>query len=50
MRIERLSECFAIQYRASDPVKGGRLVEAYPHGVYVVQNPPAAPSLRCRLR
>lgn len=22
---------------------GARLVEAYPHGVYVVQNPPAAP-------
>ncbi len=37
------AESFAIQYRASDPVKGGRLVEAYPHGVYVVQNPPAAP-------
>ncbi len=37
------AESFAIQYRESDPVKGGRLVEAYPHGVYVVQNPPAAP-------
>ena len=34
---------FATQYRESDPVTGGRLVEAYPHGVYVVQNPPAAP-------
>lgn len=37
------AESFAAQYRASDPVTGGRLVEAYPHGVYVVQNPPAAP-------
>ena len=34
---------FAAQYRASDPVSGKRLVEAYPHGVYMVQNPPAAP-------
>ncbi|WP_302964180.1 YgiQ family radical SAM protein [uncultured Adlercreutzia sp.] len=37
------AESFAAQYRESDPVTGGRLVEAYPHGVYVVQNPPAAP-------
>ena len=37
------AESFATQYRASDPVRGGRLVEAYPHDVYVVQNPPAAP-------
>lgn len=37
------AESFAAQYRASDPVCGSRLVEAYPHGVYVVQNPPAAP-------
>ncbi len=34
---------FAVQYRNSDPFTGKRLVEAYPHGVYVVQNPPAAP-------
>ena len=34
---------FATQYRESDPITGSRLVEAYPHGVYVVQNPPAAP-------
>ena len=34
---------FATQYRESDPVRGGRLVEAYPHEVYVVQNPPALP-------
>lgn len=37
------AESFAEQYRASDPITGTRLVEAYPHGVYVVQNPPAAP-------
>lgn len=34
---------FAEQYRASDPITGKRLVEAYPHDVYVVQNPPALP-------
>ncbi len=34
---------FAEQYRNSDPFTGRRLVEAYPHDVYVVQNPPAAP-------
>lgn len=37
------AESFATQYRASDPVCGSRLVETCPHGVYVVQNPPAAP-------
>ena len=37
------AESFATQYRASDPVCGSRLVETYPHGVYVVRNPPAAP-------
>ena len=34
---------FSVQYRNMDPITGGRLVEPYPHGVYVVQNPPAAP-------
>ena len=34
---------FAVQYCNSDPFSGKRLVEAYPHDVYVVQNPPAAP-------
>ena len=42
-RQRAFAESFAAQYRASDPVTGARLVEAYPHGVYVVQNPPAAP-------
>ncbi|MDN0069772.1 YgiQ family radical SAM protein [Collinsella ihumii] len=33
---------FAIQYRNMDHITAHRLVEPYPHGVYVVQNPPAA--------
>ena len=34
---------FNIQQRNMDPITGGRLVEPYPNGVYVVQNPPSAP-------
>ncbi|MCI8450962.1 MAG: YgiQ family radical SAM protein [Eggerthellaceae bacterium] len=34
---------FATQYANSDPLTGTRLVEPYPNGVYVVQNPPAEP-------
>lgn len=34
---------FNIQQQNMDPITGGRLVEPYPNGVYVVQNPPAAP-------
>ena len=34
---------FAVQYRASDPVRGTRLVESYGPSLFVVQNPPAAP-------
>ncbi|OUO20432.1 YgiQ family radical SAM protein [Collinsella sp. An307] len=34
---------FAVQYDNMDPIRGGRLVESYPHDVYVVQNPPAKP-------
>ncbi|MCI2242492.1 YgiQ family radical SAM protein [Adlercreutzia faecimuris] len=34
---------FAAQYANSDPLTGRRLVEPYPHGVYVVQNPPSEP-------
>lgn len=40
---EAFAKSFAEQYRASDPITGKRLVEAYPHKVYVVQNPPALP-------
>ncbi len=39
----RFAQSFAIQYANSDPVSGVRLVEPYPDGVYVVQNPPASP-------
>ncbi len=38
---EAYARSFAIQYRNTDPFHGRRLAEEYPHGVYVVQNPPA---------
>ena len=34
---------FNIQQQNMDPITGGRLVEPYPNGVYVVQNPPSVP-------
>ena len=34
---------FNIQQQNMDPITGERLVEPYPNGVYVVQNPPSAP-------
>ncbi len=34
---------FNIQQQNMDPITGRRLVEPYPNGVYVVQNPPATP-------
>lgn len=34
---------FGMQYRQLNPFLGRPLVEEYPHGVYVVQNPPATP-------
>ena len=34
---------FNTQYRNLNPFTGRTLVEEYPHGVYVVQNPPAEP-------
>ena len=33
---------FNVQYRNMDPITAKRLVEPYPNGVYVVQNPPSA--------
>ena len=36
---------FNTQYENADPFTGKRLVEEYPHDVYVVQNPPAKPLL-----
>lgn len=43
------AESFGVQYRNSDPFTGKRLVEEYPHGVYVVQNPPSKPLSRGEL-
>ena len=37
------AQSFKIQYDNTDPFTGKMLVEAYPHEVYVVQNPPAMP-------
>lgn len=37
---------FKVQYENSDPFTGRRLVEEYPHGVFVVQNPPSKPLAR----
>ena len=34
---------FGLQYRQLNPFLGRALVEEYPHGVYVIQNPPATP-------
>lgn len=51
MQADKLAyaESFGVQYRNSDPFTGKRLVEEYPHGVYVVQNPPAKPLSRAEL-
>ena len=37
------AQSFKIQYDNTDPFTGKMLVEAYPHEVYVGQNPPAMP-------
>ena len=42
-RPEAYVESFAQQYKNTDPFHGKYLVEPYPNGVYVVQNPPAQP-------
>ena len=34
---------FALQYRSNDSVTGKRILEEYPDGTYVVQNPPQPP-------
>ncbi|MDO4798318.1 MAG: YgiQ family radical SAM protein [Coriobacteriales bacterium] len=34
---------FGMQYKQLNPFLGRPLVEEYPHGVYVIQNPPAEP-------
>ncbi len=37
------AQSFGQQYRQLNPFLGRALVEEYPHGVYVIQNPPATP-------
>ncbi|HIR91634.1 MAG TPA: YgiQ family radical SAM protein [Candidatus Limicola stercorigallinarum] len=37
------AKSFNTQYENMDPFSGKRLVEPYPHDVYVVQNPPSKP-------
>ncbi len=39
----RYAESFSLQYQNTDPFTGKYLIEAYPNGVYVVQNPPSTP-------
>lgn len=39
----RYAESFQIQYNNTDPFTGKILIEAYPHQVFVVQNPPQKP-------
>lgn len=37
------ADSFSVQYRNTDPCNGKALIEPYPNGVYVVQNPPQPP-------
>ena len=39
----RYADSFQIQYENTDPFSGKTLIEGYPNGIYVVQNPPAMP-------
>jgi len=39
----RYAESFQIQYCNTDPFNGKTLIEGYPNGIYVVQNPPQKP-------
>lgn len=39
----KYAESFGLQYQNTDPFTGKYLIEGYPNGVYVVQNPPALP-------
>ena len=40
---------FALQYRSNDPINGKRIIEKYPRGMNVVQNPPQPPLERDEL-
>ncbi len=39
----KYADSFALQYENTDPFTGKYLIEGYPNGIYVVQNPPAKP-------
>lgn len=39
----KYAESFQLQYQNTDPFTGKYLIEEYPKGTYVVQNPPAVP-------
>jgi len=43
------NKSFALQYRSNDAITGRRILEAYPDGTYVVQNPPQPPLERQEL-
>lgn len=40
---EKYADSFQLQYNNTDPFNGKTLIEPYPNGVYVVQNPPQPP-------
>ena len=40
---EAYARSFYIQYQNTDPYQAKKMAEAYPHGIYVVQNPPQKP-------
>ncbi|HJC23071.1 MAG TPA: YgiQ family radical SAM protein [Candidatus Eisenbergiella merdavium] len=40
---KRYAESFLVQHNNTDPINGNVLMEGYPGGVYVVQNPPQRP-------
>ena len=40
---------FALQYRSNNPINGKRIIEKYPRGMNVVQNPPQPPLERDEL-
>lgn len=40
---EKYAESFGIQYKNTDPFTARTLIEEYPGGIYVVQNPPQKP-------
>lgn len=40
---EAYARSFYIQYQNTDPFQAKKMAEAYPHGIYIVQNPPQKP-------